>query len=281
MVANSNVQVPPAMTNPTLTGQPPCFGQLPETSTIEVQPKEKVFARPTVQPTTETLGTRVGPCVYASEIGPGVGNPSIDEPHMDLADDTKLANNLIRSFNERFGSQVKEPSLVRDPYKGKGHRVLERTQHPRDHGQISRLGGPIVSQTRPSYQPNDGQVLPERSYARTDQFQSLLKDEEGGRHPTNTRPEQNGPHVREIFRRFHSWYSFTREFYTQFSSSKQTPYRLEDLVEVIQRSEEPLKDYLQRFMAEATKVKNLMEEERKKALSSLNKISDKPKVGDK
>uniref|UniRef100_A0A803P981 Uncharacterized protein n=1 Tax=Cannabis sativa TaxID=3483 RepID=A0A803P981_CANSA len=51
----------------------------------------------------------------AGQNGPGVGDPSIDEPHVDLGDDIELSRG---------------------------------TQCPKDHGEASRPGGPTVSQIR-------------------------------------------------------------------------------------------------------------------------------------
>uniref|UniRef100_A0A803PAL1 Uncharacterized protein n=1 Tax=Cannabis sativa TaxID=3483 RepID=A0A803PAL1_CANSA len=39
---------------------------------------------PTIQPTVEVFDMGIGPRVYVSETGFGVGNPSIDEPHVNL-----------------------------------------------------------------------------------------------------------------------------------------------------------------------------------------------------
>uniref|UniRef100_A0A803NM83 Uncharacterized protein n=1 Tax=Cannabis sativa TaxID=3483 RepID=A0A803NM83_CANSA len=66
MAGDPNVQVPPTMTNPSMATRPPSSAQLVGTFT------------------TEHGG-------YAGETGSGVGNPSIDEPHVDLGDDTEFA----------------------------------------------------------------------------------------------------------------------------------------------------------------------------------------------
>ncbi|XP_060960680.1 uncharacterized protein LOC133031241 [Cannabis sativa] len=62
--------------------------------------------------------------------------------------------------------------------------------------------------------------------------------------------------------RFNSWKAFSSVFHAQFSSSRQLPLHLEDLVEVKQRSREPLRAYISRFMTEAMKVARLTEEGR-------------------
>ncbi|XP_030478039.1 uncharacterized protein LOC115695086 [Cannabis sativa] len=67
-------------------------------------------------------------------------------------------------------------------------------------------------------------------------------------------------------RRFNSWKAFSSEFHAQFSSSRQLSLHLEDLVEVKQRSGEPLRAYISRFMTEATKVARLTEEGRLTAI---------------
>ncbi|KAM6547362.1 hypothetical protein CsatB_019038 [Cannabis sativa] len=61
-------------------------------------------------------------------------------------------------------------------------------------------------------------------------------------------------------RRFNSWKAFSLEFHAQFSSSLQLPLHLEELVEVKQRTGEPLRAYISRFMTEATKVARLTKE---------------------
>ncbi|XP_062075902.1 uncharacterized protein LOC133780035 [Humulus lupulus] len=57
-----------------------------------------------------------------------------------------------------------------------------------------------------------------------------------------------------------SWDSFVRIFYSQFSSAMPLPTKPNDLVDIKQRDNEPLKDYIQRFMQEATRVKSLSDD---------------------
>ncbi|XP_030502602.2 uncharacterized protein LOC115717767 [Cannabis sativa] len=54
--------------------------------------------------------------------------------------------------------------------------------------------------------------------------------------------------------KFSSWKAFSSKFHAQFSSSRQLPLHLGDLVEVKQRPGKPLRAYISRFMTEATKV---------------------------
>ncbi|KAM6555168.1 hypothetical protein CsatB_015930 [Cannabis sativa] len=66
--------------------------------------------------------------------------------------------------------------------------------------------------------------------------------------------------------RITSWDEFEGLFYTQFSSARQIPAELGDLVAIKQKPDEPLKDYIQRFMQEATKVKNLSDDGKRAAI---------------
>ncbi|XP_060972286.1 uncharacterized protein LOC133038215 [Cannabis sativa] len=68
-------------------------------------------------------------------------------------------------------------------------------------------------------------------------------------------------------RRITSWDEFEGLFYTQFSSARQMPAELDDLVTIKQKPDEPLKDYIQRFMQEATKVKNLSDDGKQAAIT--------------
>ncbi|XP_030479411.1 uncharacterized protein LOC115696662 [Cannabis sativa] len=61
-------------------------------------------------------------------------------------------------------------------------------------------------------------------------------------------------------RKISSWKSFSSEFHAQFSSSRQLPLDLGDLVKVNQRLGEPLRAYINRFMMEATKVSRVTED---------------------
>ncbi|XP_062075472.1 uncharacterized protein LOC133779535 [Humulus lupulus] len=57
-----------------------------------------------------------------------------------------------------------------------------------------------------------------------------------------------------------SWDNFVHIFYSQFSSAMPLPAEPNDLVDINQRDNEPLKDYIQCFMQEATKVKSLSDD---------------------
>ncbi|XP_030478057.1 uncharacterized protein LOC115695107 [Cannabis sativa] len=57
-----------------------------------------------------------------------------------------------------------------------------------------------------------------------------------------------------------SWKAFSSEFHAQFSSSRQIPLHLGDLVNVKKRPGEPLRAYNSRFMTEATKVSRVIED---------------------
>ncbi|XP_060965519.1 uncharacterized protein LOC133034448 [Cannabis sativa] len=61
-------------------------------------------------------------------------------------------------------------------------------------------------------------------------------------------------------RMFNSWKDFSSIFHAQFSSSRQLPLHLEDMVKVKQRPGEPLGAYISRFMTEATKVARVTED---------------------
>uniref|UniRef100_A0A803P5E9 Retrotransposon gag domain-containing protein n=1 Tax=Cannabis sativa TaxID=3483 RepID=A0A803P5E9_CANSA len=62
--------------------------------------------------------------------------------------------------------------------------------------------------------------------------------------------------------KFNSWNAFSSKFHAQFSSSRQLPSHLEELVEVKQMLGEPLRAYISMLMTEATKVKGLTKEGR-------------------
>ncbi|XP_062075504.1 uncharacterized protein LOC133779571 [Humulus lupulus] len=57
-----------------------------------------------------------------------------------------------------------------------------------------------------------------------------------------------------------SWDGFVRTFYSLFSSAMPLPAELNDLVDIKQKDNEPLKDYIQCFMREATRVKSLSDD---------------------
>ncbi|XP_062075460.1 uncharacterized protein LOC133779522 [Humulus lupulus] len=69
-----------------------------------------------------------------------------------------------------------------------------------------------------------------------------------------------------------SWDEFVRPFYSQFSSAMPLPAKPNDLVAIKQRDNEPLKDYTQCFMREATRVKSLSDDGKIIAINSGVKV---------
>ncbi|XP_062086222.1 uncharacterized protein LOC133792335 [Humulus lupulus] len=69
-----------------------------------------------------------------------------------------------------------------------------------------------------------------------------------------------------------SWDGFVRIFYSQFSSAMPLLAEPNDLVDIKQRDNEPLKDYIQRFMQEATKVKFLSDDGKLIAINLAVKV---------
>ncbi|XP_062106570.1 uncharacterized protein LOC133817931 [Humulus lupulus] len=65
-----------------------------------------------------------------------------------------------------------------------------------------------------------------------------------------------------------SWDGFVRTFYSQFSSAMPLPAEPNDLVDIKQKDNYPLKEYIQRFMREATKVKTLSDDDKLIAINS-------------
>ncbi|XP_060967795.1 uncharacterized protein LOC133035701 [Cannabis sativa] len=72
--------------------------------------------------------------------------------------------------------------------------------------------------------------------------------------------------------RFNSWKAFSSEFHAQFSSSRQLPLHLEDLVEVKQRPGGPLRAYISSFMTNVMKVAGLIEEGRLAAILGVIEV---------
>ncbi|XP_062089143.1 uncharacterized protein LOC133795702 [Humulus lupulus] len=71
-----------------------------------------------------------------------------------------------------------------------------------------------------------------------------------------------------------SWDGFVRIFYSQFSSAMPLPAEPNDLVDRKQRDNEPLKDYIQRFMWEVTRVKSLNDDGKLIAINSGIKVKN-------
>ncbi|XP_062118659.1 uncharacterized protein LOC133832312 [Humulus lupulus] len=69
-----------------------------------------------------------------------------------------------------------------------------------------------------------------------------------------------------------SWGGFVHTFDSQFSSAMPLPSESNDLVDIKQNDNEPLKDYIQRFMREATRVKSLSDDGKLIAINSGVKV---------
>ncbi|XP_062100543.1 uncharacterized protein LOC133806460 [Humulus lupulus] len=69
-----------------------------------------------------------------------------------------------------------------------------------------------------------------------------------------------------------SWDVFVHTFYSLFSSAMLLPTELNDLVDIKQKDNEPLKEYIQRFMRKATRVKSLSDEGKLIAINSGIKV---------
>ncbi|XP_062119251.1 uncharacterized protein LOC133833001 [Humulus lupulus] len=69
-----------------------------------------------------------------------------------------------------------------------------------------------------------------------------------------------------------SWDRFVCTFYSQFSSAMPLPIEPNDLVDIKHKDNEPLKDYIQRIMREATRVKSLSGDGKLIAINSRVKV---------
>ncbi|XP_062114153.1 uncharacterized protein LOC133825190 [Humulus lupulus] len=72
------------------------------------------------------------------------------------------------------------------------------------------------------------------------------------------------------------WDGFVCTFYSQFSSAMPLPVEPNALVDIKLRDNEPLKDYIQRFMREATRVKSLSNDEEFIKLEEAERKVDNP-----
>ncbi|XP_062103103.1 uncharacterized protein LOC133814121 [Humulus lupulus] len=73
-----------------------------------------------------------------------------------------------------------------------------------------------------------------------------------------------------------SWDGFVCIFYSQFSSAMPLPAESNDLVDIKQRDNEPLKDHIQRFMRETTRVKSLSDDEEFIKVEEVERKVDNP-----